>query len=131
MDHTELKFDSPRPGELSDEVRLRGEPTLVAKIKTELEKVASDFRDRVVLGVEVPAAQHRILIGRGGQNLNDVQKKYHVQIQIPGSRSYEQVGQPENISDLSAAEPINIVRVSGARAACEQAIVQIQVGCRC
>lgn len=75
----------------------------------------------------MPAAQHRILIGRGGQNLNDLQKKFHVQIQIPGSRSYEQVGEPENISDLSEVDPNNIVRVSGARAACEKAIVQLQV----
>jgi hypothetical protein len=129
-DYADLKDVSPRPGEPSDEVRLRGEPTLVAKLKAELEKAVSDLRDRIVLGVEVPVAQHRVLIGRGGQNLNDVQNKFHVQIQIPGSRSYGQVGEPENIEDLSNVDPTNIVKVSGARAACEKAIAQLQVCCR-
>lgn len=128
-DQTDFKYGSPRHGEPSDEVRLRGEPGLVAKLKTELGRIVADLRDRVVLGVDVPVAQHRVLIGRGGQNLNDIQNKFKVQIQIPGSRSYEHVGEPENIGDLSDVDPTNIVKVSGARAACEKAIAQLQVCC--
>jgi len=61
---------SPRQGEPADEVRLRGERGLVAKLQVELEKTAATLRDRVVLGVVIPASQHRAMIGRGGQNLN-------------------------------------------------------------
>ncbi|KAI0706832.1 hypothetical protein C8T65DRAFT_651620 [Cerioporus squamosus] len=116
----------PRQGEPSDEVRLRGEPKLVAKLKAELEKIAADLRDRVVLGVDVPVAQHRALIGRGGQHLNDLQNRTGAQIQFPGSRSYNQVGEPENAADLAGVDPGNLVKVSGPRAACEKAIQELK-----
>ncbi|KAF8904496.1 hypothetical protein CPB84DRAFT_1814479 [Gymnopilus junonius] len=116
----------PRQGEPSDEVRLRGEPKLVAKLKNELEQLVKMLRDRVILAVEVPAAQHRALIGRGGQNLNDFQDKFNVQIQFPGSRSYNQVGEPENLADLEAVSPADIVKVSGPRAACEKAVAELK-----
>ncbi|KAI0663525.1 hypothetical protein C8Q70DRAFT_363295 [Cubamyces menziesii] len=116
----------PRQGEPSDEVRLRGEPKLVAKLKAELEKTVKTLKDRVVLAVEVPVAQHRALIGRGGQHLNDLQTRTGAQIQFPGSRSYTQVGEPENAEDLAGVDPANIVKVSGPRAACEKAIEELK-----
>ncbi|EIW83125.1 hypothetical protein CONPUDRAFT_81194 [Coniophora puteana RWD-64-598 SS2] len=116
----------PRQGEPSDEVRLRGEPKLVNKIKAELEKVVTELKDRVVLAVEIPASQHRTLIGRGGQHLNDLQNRTSVQVQFPGSRSYNQVSDPENMDELVDASPANIVKVSGSRAACENAIAELK-----
>lgn len=97
------------------------------KIKDELESILVTLRDRVILGVEIPNAQHRVLIGRGGQHLNEVQDKFNVQIQFPGSRSYAQVGEPENAGDLEAVDATNLVKVSGPRAGCEQAITQLKV----
>ena len=85
------------------------------------------MRDRVILGVEIPAAQHRALIGRGGQHLNDLQTKRNVQIQFPGSRSYNQVGEPENATDFANVDVANIVKVSGSRAACKAAIEELKV----
>jgi polyribonucleotide nucleotidyltransferase len=116
----------PRQGEPSDEVRLRGEPKLVEKLRVELEKIVATLRDRIVLAVEVPAAQHRALIGRGGQNLNDIQNRNGVQVQFPGSRSYQQVGEPENTAELSEVDPTNLVKISGPRAACEKAIEELK-----
>jgi len=118
---------SPRQGEPSDEVRLRGEPRLVGKLKTELETTVATLRDRVILAVEIPAGQHRALIGRGGQHLNDLQNKMNVQIQFPGSRSYGPVGDPENTAEFSDVDPANIVKVSGSRAACEATIKELKV----
>lgn len=99
----------------------------MAKLKAELEKLVATLRDNVVLGVDIPAAQHRILIGRGGQNLNEIEKKFSVKIQFPGSRTYTQVGEPENVADLGEAEAGNIVKVSGSRAACEKAVADLKV----
>ena len=118
---------SPRQGEPSDEVRLRGEPKLVAKLKVELEKIVADLNDRVVLGVDIPVAQHRALIGRGGQHLNDFQSRTGAQVQFPGSRSYAQVGEPENAADLADVDLGNLVKVSGPRAACEKAVQELKV----
>ncbi|KAF8894055.1 hypothetical protein BD779DRAFT_1504999 [Infundibulicybe gibba] len=116
----------PRQGEPSDEVRLRGEPKLVAILKAELEKVVATLRDRVVLAVEIPSEQHRALIGRGGQHLNELQSKLGVQVQFPGSRSYSQFGEPENAADFVEAAAPNIVKVSGPRSACEAAVEELK-----
>lgn len=116
----------PRQGETSDDVRLRGEPQLVNRLKEELEKMVATLRDRVVLAVEIPASQHRNLIGRGGQHLNDLQNRTGVQVQFPGSRSYNQFGDPENASDLADADPADIVKVSGPRKACEAALAELK-----
>ncbi|KAF9051139.1 hypothetical protein BDZ89DRAFT_1088665 [Hymenopellis radicata] len=118
--------NNPRQGEPSDEVRLRGEPKLVQKVKAELEKTVGTLRDRIVLGVEIPAQQHRALIGRGGQNLNDLQNRYGVQVQFPGSRSYGQFGEAENASEFANTDPANLVKVSGPRAACEKTVEELK-----
>ena len=98
-----------------------------AKLKAELEKTVKTLKDRVVLAVEVPVTQHRALIGRGGQHLNDLQTRTGAQIQFPGSRSYAQVGEPENAADLAGVDPGNLVKVSGPRAACEKAVQELKV----
>jgi hypothetical protein len=120
---------SPRVGEEpKDEVRLRGEPTLVKKLKAELEKTVVDLRDRVVLGVQIPTAAHSSLIGRGGRNLISFQNKYHVQVQYPGSNSYKYAGEPENTEELGDVPPGELVKVAGPRAAVGEAIEQLKVG---
>lgn len=119
---------SPRQDEPSaNEVRLRGEPKLVRRLKDELEKVVATLRDRVVMGVEIPPVQHRALVGRGGQQLNDLQKRISVQVHFPGSRTYNQIGEPENTADLEGVDAARIVKVSGPRAACEAAIEELKV----
>jgi hypothetical protein len=110
-----------------DEVRLRGDAKLVNKLKAELEKIVSDLKSRVVLATEVPVGQHSALIGRGGQHLNELQTRFGVQIQFPGSRSYSQVGEAENAAELESVDPANIVKVSGPRPACEKAIAALRV----
>lgn len=111
----------------SDEVHLRGEPKLIAKIKAELEQTVATLRDRTVLGVEVPAAQHRSLIGRGGQHLNELQARTGASVQFPGSRSYNAAGEPANAAELGEVDPANLVKVSGTHAACEKAAEELRV----
>ncbi|CAE6518050.1 unnamed protein product [Rhizoctonia solani] len=115
----------PRNGEPDDEVTLRGEPALVKKLQKELEKIVAELRDRVVLGVDIPAQHHRILIGRGGQHLNELQDRHNVTVQFPGSRSYHQIGEPENADELAEVPPENVVKVSGSRSACEKAMKEM------
>ncbi|KAJ1304542.1 hypothetical protein OPQ81_005683 [Rhizoctonia solani] len=110
----------PRNGEPEDEVTLRGEPALVKKLQKELERIVAELRDRVVLGVAIPPQHHRALIGRGGQHLNELQDRHNVTVQFPGSRSYHQIGDPENADELADVPPENIVKVSGSRSACEK-----------
>lgn len=92
-----------------------------------MEQLAATLRDRVTLAIDIPAPQHRVLIGRGGQHLNEIQEKFDVQIQFPGSRSYNQVGEAENIAELGEVDPANIVKVEGSRAAVEKAVAELKV----
>jgi len=91
-----------------------------------LEKIVGALRDRVVLAVQIPAGQHRALIGRGGQHLNDLQAKFDVMVQFPGSRSYAHAGEPENAAELSEVDPADIVKISGSRAACNKAADELK-----
>ncbi|TFY81350.1 hypothetical protein EWM64_g2661 [Hericium alpestre] len=117
----------PRQGEQpDDEVRLRGEPALVKKLKAELEKVVATLRDRVVIGVNVPVAQHRTLIGRGGRALQEFQSKFGVQVQYPGSHSYQQAGKPTNTEELADVPAEQIVKVVGSKAAVEKAVEELK-----
>ncbi|KAI0321166.1 hypothetical protein OF83DRAFT_1168679 [Amylostereum chailletii] len=117
----------PRQGEEpNDEVRLRGDPKVVNQLKAEIEKTVAELRDRVIKGVDIPAGQHRALIGRGGRNLLDFQSKFNVQVQYPGSHSYWQAGNPENTEELAAVAPENLVKISGPRASVEKAIAELQ-----
>lgn len=116
----------PRQNEPSDEVRLRGDAKLVEKIKQELEKAVALLRDRVILGVDVPAAQHRAIIGRGGANLNELQTKFGVQIQFPGSRSYSQFGAPTNADEIADSDPANIIKVSGPSESAQKAVDELK-----
>lgn len=127
MLQSDLFYRSPRQGEPTDEVRLRGSKAIVAKLKTALEKIAKEHRDRVTLGVSVPAAQHRALIGRGGQNLNELQSTHGVTVQFPGSRSYNSVAEPSNSGDLSEVAPEDLVKVTGPSAGVAKAIEELLV----
>ena len=97
------------------------------KIQAELERLAASLRDRIVLIVEVPNTQHRALIGRGGRNLNDLQSRTGAQVQFPGSRSYDQLGEAENVDEFKDANPQDLVKVAGPREACEKAIAELKV----
>jgi hypothetical protein len=117
---------SPRQGEQGNEVHLRGERSLVKKVKAELERFSATLSDRVVVGVVIPSAHHKILIGKGGQNLNDIQSRNGVQVQFPGSRSYGSVGDIINMSELESVNPSDIVKIIGSKAACDKAANELK-----
>jgi hypothetical protein len=96
-------------------------------LQKELEKIVASLRDRVVLAVTIPASQHRALIGRGGQNLNEIQSNTGAQVQFPGSRSYHQVGEAQNSVEFADVDPADIVKVTGSPAACKAAIDLLKV----
>lgn len=57
----------------------------------------------------------------------ELEKKTGAEVQFPGSRSYNQVASAENASEFEDADPKNIVKVVGPRAACERAIAELLV----
>jgi len=84
-----VKF--PRPGTNSDEVTLKGDKELVEKLKIELERLVEEQSNLTVDIIQIPRAQHPILIGRNGMQLREIQSRFNVTIQFPGSRSYNDI----------------------------------------
>jgi hypothetical protein len=117
----------PKNGNETDEVRLRGEPGLVARLQEELERIVAELKDRVIRGVSVPVPAHASKIGRGGSALMDLQKKTGATIQFPGSRQYDSFGTPGNADALAEVDPKSIVKVAGPLAAVEAAMAELSV----
>jgi len=49
-----------------------------------------------------------------------------VLVQFPGSRSYSQVGEPNNAADIEGVDPASIVKVTGPSKACELALAELK-----
>ncbi|CAG8436334.1 9075_t:CDS:2 [Funneliformis caledonium] len=92
-----VKF--PRYGDNSDEVILKGEKSLVEKVKTELERLVEEQSNLKVGMVQIPRTQYSILIGRNASQLKELQTRYDVEIQFPGSRSYYETPTAEILSN--------------------------------
>ncbi|CAG8506684.1 4087_t:CDS:10 [Diversispora eburnea] len=81
-----VKF--PRQGFNSDEVILKGDKDLVGKVKAEIERLVEEQSNLQVDVIRIPRSQHHIIIGRAGFQLREIQNRFNVEIQFPGSRSY-------------------------------------------
>jgi predicted PilT family ATPase len=92
-----VKF--PRPGDNSDEVILKGDKELVEKVKLELERLVEEQNNLKVGIVQIPRAQHPIIIGRNAFQLKEIQSRFNVEIQFPGSRSYHETPTAENLNE--------------------------------
>ncbi|CAI2172244.1 14780_t:CDS:2 [Funneliformis geosporum] len=92
-----VKF--PRYGDNSDEVILKGDKNLVEKVKIELERLVKEQSNLKVGMVQIPRTQYSILIGRNASQLRELQTRYNVEIQVPGSRSYHETPAAEILSD--------------------------------
>ncbi|KAH8555232.1 hypothetical protein BGW37DRAFT_476269 [Umbelopsis sp. PMI_123] len=87
----------PRPeDDVQDEIVLKGDKEIVAKIRAKLEQLVAEEEALVTIKVDIPRDEHANLIGRGGSTLKALQKKYNVRIDFP------KVGQ------ASAAEAVTI-----------------------
>lgn len=58
--------------------------------------------------------------------MKELQDRHKTQIQFPGSRSYQQVGDPLNAAELDGADPADIVKVQGPRTAVDKTIEEIK-----
>jgi transcription antitermination factor NusA-like protein len=112
----------PRRGaEQTDEVSVRGPAQLAVKIKAELERIATELQNRIVIGVSVPVSQHRSLMGR----IRELQSVHsNARIVVPGWREYDGL-EISNANDVATAAPNSIVKIQGPREVCEALRMEI------
>ncbi|KAL2829798.1 hypothetical protein BDW59DRAFT_142043 [Aspergillus cavernicola] len=76
-----VKF--PRPESNDTAIRLEGNGDVVGKIVAAIEEFVKEREDQVVVTVEIPQVQHRLLIGRGGDARRGIESKFNITLDIP------------------------------------------------
>ncbi|KAJ5832847.1 K Homology domain type 1 [Penicillium riverlandense] len=73
----------PRAESSESTIRLEGNGKVVANIIQAIEEFVKERADQVTEILDVPTAQHRMLIGRGGETRRDIESKFNVTLDIP------------------------------------------------
>ncbi|KKK21613.1 hypothetical protein ARAM_004131 [Aspergillus rambellii] len=76
-----VKF--PRPESSETTIRLEGNGAVVEKIIAAIEQFVKERDDQVVVNVEIPPVQHRLLIGRGGDTRRGIESQFNITLDIP------------------------------------------------
>ncbi|KAL4739611.1 hypothetical protein BDV11DRAFT_187290 [Aspergillus similis] len=64
-------------------IKLEGNGEIVDKIIAAIEQFVQEREDQVVVNLEVPPVQHRLLIGRGGDTRRGIESQFGVTLDIP------------------------------------------------
>ncbi|KAJ5595180.1 K Homology domain type 1 [Penicillium hispanicum] len=73
----------PRPDSTESTIRLEGNGKIVDSIIAAIEEFVKEREDQVTEILDVPTAQHRLLIGRGGETRRGIESKFNVTLDIP------------------------------------------------
>lgn len=73
----------PRPESNESTIRLEGNGQVVDNIIAAIEAFVKERQDQVTETLDVPTAQHRLLIGRGGDTRRGIESKFNVTMDIP------------------------------------------------
>ncbi|KAJ5785044.1 uncharacterized protein N7503_010256 [Penicillium pulvis] len=73
----------PKPDSTESTIRLEGNGKIVDSIIAAIEEFVKERADQVSETVDVPTAQHRLLIGRGGDTRRGIESKFNVTLDIP------------------------------------------------
>ncbi|RDW78523.1 putative RNA binding effector protein Scp160 [Aspergillus mulundensis] len=73
----------PRAESDDTTIRLEGNGEIVDKIIAAIEQFVQEREDQVVVNLEVPPVQHRLLIGRGGDTRRGIESQFNITLDIP------------------------------------------------
>lgn len=73
----------PKADSTESTIRLEGNGKIVDNIIAAIEEFVKEREDQVTEVLDVPTAQHRMLIGRGGDTRRGIESKFNVTLDIP------------------------------------------------
>ncbi|KAK2782065.1 hypothetical protein FQN52_001219 [Onygenales sp. PD_12] len=106
-----VKF--PRPESDETGIRLEGNVAIVEKIAAAIEEFVREKNDQIVATVEVPQAQHRLLIGRGGESRRNLETQFNVVLDVPkqgSGRTDVKIKGPSNAVEAAKAHIQSLVK---------------------
>ncbi|KIJ67957.1 hypothetical protein HYDPIDRAFT_37535 [Hydnomerulius pinastri MD-312] len=144
-----------KPVHQKSKVKITGRKENVEEAKKRILAQVERLADETSETIKIPSQYHASLIGQNGKYAIRLEEKYAVKITFPrqfaengegktreqlkldevlikgGKKgSYSQVGEAANASEIQDADPANIVKVSGSKAACEAAIAELKARVR-
>ncbi|KAJ5923196.1 K Homology domain type 1 [Penicillium verhagenii] len=73
----------PKADSTESTIRLEGDGKIVDSIIAAIEEFVKERADQISETLDVPTAQHRLLIGRGGDTRRGIESKFNVTLDIP------------------------------------------------
>ncbi|OAX83796.1 hypothetical protein ACJ72_01833 [Emergomyces africanus] len=64
-------------------IRLEGNYAVIERIIAAIDELVREKSDQVVTSIDLPQAQHRFLIGRGGETRRNLEKQFKVTLDVP------------------------------------------------
>ena len=73
----------PRPDSAESTIRLEGNGKIIDGIMASIQEFVKERENQVTETLDVPIAQHRLLIGRGGETRRGIESKFNITLDIP------------------------------------------------
>ncbi|QSS66471.1 RNA binding effector protein Scp160 [Histoplasma capsulatum] len=80
-----VKFPSPTSPDSI--IRLEGNSAVVQRIIAAIEDFVREKDDQIIASIDIPQAQHRFLIGRGGEARRNIESQFKIVLDIPKHES--------------------------------------------
>jgi polyribonucleotide nucleotidyltransferase len=99
----------------SDEttIRLEGKETIVNNVISAIQDFVREKEDQVVVTVDVPQNQHRVLIGRGGDTRRQLETQFNVVVDVPkqgSGRTEVRIKGPSNAVEDAKAHILSMIK---------------------
>ncbi|KAF9180982.1 hypothetical protein BGZ51_005769 [Haplosporangium sp. Z 767] len=104
-------------------VLLKGDKAVVEKIKSEMLAMVAEQDSWTTLTMNIPAAQHRQVIGPQFSHIKVIENRHNVRIQFPNNKNKKEAGKDES---SAAAAADDVVTIKGLHENCEKAKVDLE-----
>ncbi|KAG0270138.1 hypothetical protein BGZ95_001799 [Linnemannia exigua] len=103
-------------------VLLKGDKTIVEKIKTEMLAMVAEQDSWTTISIQIPASQHRQVIGPQFSHVKEIENRHNVRIQFPNNKNKKE-GEAAAEGNAASNERVTI---KGLRENCEKAKVDLE-----
>lgn len=102
---TGARINIPPASVMKNELTIAGEKEAVAKAKEMVLNIYEQKKNCVPLSIKIPRNQHKYIIGKGGQTLQEILKETGVSVELPS----KDLGMSSETSDLQSNEDDNLL----------------------
>lgn len=106
-------------------VLLKGDKTIVEKIKAEMLAMVAEQDSWTTISIQIPASQHRQVIGPQFSHVKEIENRHNVRIQFPNNKNKKEGGK-DTVATAESNSVNERVTIKGLRENCEKAKVDLE-----